>query len=102
MFCGCIDVLRTNAHFVSLTSSAHPTAIRSQSKSHPERIAGMHAINRALSIEEWCEKWRFCRAYYYVLKKRGNAPREMRIGRAVRITPEADAEWAKAQETAAA
>ncbi|WP_408088038.1 transcriptional regulator [Rhodoplanes sp. SY1] len=54
------------------------------------------------SIEDWCKAHGFSRAFYYKLKAQGLAPRELRVGRAVRISFEADREWVQAREAAAA
>jgi hypothetical protein len=50
------------------------------------------------TIDEWCEANRICRSQYYNLKRQGLTPREMRFGRSVRISPEADAEWRRQRE----
>ena len=55
-------------------------------------------VEKDYKIEEWCEKRRISRAYYYILRNEGRGPRELRYGRKVTITREADAEWQKARE----
>jgi len=52
------------------------------------------------SIQEWCARHGFCRATFYVLKDRGEAPRHFKVGRVTRISAEADAEWVTAREAA--
>jgi len=51
------------------------------------------------TIEQWCESHGFSRSFFYVLKKRGKAPRTMSVGTCVRISDEADVEWVRARET---
>ncbi len=45
------------------------------------------------TIPEFCARKCISVPFYYVLRKRGLGPREVHLGRAVRITPEAEAEW---------
>lgn len=52
------------------------------------------------TVTEFCREHRICRATFYRLVRVGVAPRLMRIGRRVFITPEAIAEW-RNQRTAA-
>jgi hypothetical protein len=47
------------------------------------------------SITAFCKRQGFSRAFYYVMEHR---PRELREGRIVRITPEAEREWELARE----
>ena len=55
----------------------------------------------SFSITEWCARHHICRATYYNLKKRDEAPDVMRIGRSVRISAEADARWIAEREVVA-
>lgn len=55
-----------------------------------------------MSIPEWCESYGFSRGYYYILKRRSEAPQTIRIGRHVRITEQANRDWLRARETASA
>lgn len=57
-------------------------------------------MDESYTIEEFCRSEKISRAYYFVLRQRGEAPREMRLGRCVRISPEARADWRRARETA--
>lgn len=57
---------------------------------------------RAYTIPEWCALRKISRATFYNLIKAGKAPRTMKIGRAVRISEEADRDWVRACEAAAA
>ena len=47
---------------------------------------------QAPSIKGFCQRKGICRATYYNLPK-SQRPRELRVGRRVIITPEAEAEW---------
>lgn len=58
--------------------------------------------NRSLTIPSFCAKHGFSRAQFYVLAKRGEAPRTYNIGKLVRISPEADDAWTRQQEAAKA
>jgi hypothetical protein len=55
----------------------------------------------AFSIREFCDRNGISWGHYFNLRKRGQAPREMRAGRRVLITVEAAAEWRAAQSVAA-
>jgi hypothetical protein len=48
--------------------------------------------------ESVCDAHDISVAYYYVLRKTGGVPREMRVGRRFLISLEAAAEWRKARE----
>jgi hypothetical protein len=63
-----------------------------------EREDEMSDIEKDFLIEEWCEKRRISRAFYYVMRREGKGPRELRNGRKVTITHEADMEWQRARE----
>ncbi len=45
------------------------------------------------TIAGFCAWYHLSRPYYYQLKSRGQAPRELRIGRRVLITRQAACEW---------
>ena len=55
---------------------------------------------RSYSLDAWCEMHGFSRAYFYMLDKRGQAPRSFKVGRCRRISDEANAEWITAREAA--
>jgi predicted DNA-binding transcriptional regulator AlpA len=55
------------------------------------------SVQQGYSIPEWCELRRICRASFYLRKKRGEAPRSIKIGSRRIITAEADAEWVREQ-----
>lgn len=52
----------------------------------------------SFSIAEWCARHNVCRATYYNLRKRGEGPDILHIGRSVRISAEADARWVAQRE----
>lgn len=52
----------------------------------------------SFTIDEFCGNQRISRAYYYVLVKRGRAPRSFKLGRTTRISEDAVVEWVKARE----
>lgn len=52
----------------------------------------------AYTIKEFCDAHGFSIAFYYVLKKRKEAPREMKLGRRILISAEAAADWRKTRE----
>jgi len=52
----------------------------------------------AYSIAEFCDAHNIGVATYYWLRKRGEAPREMRVGRRYLISKEAAADWRAACE----
>jgi hypothetical protein len=45
------------------------------------------------SIESFCRANGISVTTYFVMKRKGKAPREMRVGKRVLITPEAEADW---------
>jgi hypothetical protein len=54
-----------------------------------------------LTIRGFCEHEKISRSFYFRLRNEGRGPREMRMGRWIRITPEARREWRAARETEA-
>lgn len=59
-----------------------------------------HGDHRMLmTVKEFCESHRICRATFYELLRAGKGPRLSRIGsRSVRISAEAAAEWRRSLE----
>ncbi|MBA3241961.1 MAG: hypothetical protein H0T60_12105 [Acidobacteria bacterium] len=55
---------------------------------------------QAYTVPEFCQAHRFSKAFYYLLKQRGIAPREMHIGGRRLISKEAAAEWRRERELA--
>ena len=52
---------------------------------------------RSLTIKSFCEKYRISAPVYYKWQRNGTGPKELRIGRVIRITPEAEREWLEAR-----
>jgi predicted DNA-binding transcriptional regulator AlpA len=52
------------------------------------------------TVADFCKSEKISRAHYYNLKARGEGPREMRLGKCVRISPEARAAWRREREVA--
>jgi hypothetical protein len=52
----------------------------------------------ALSISEFCKAHGISEGFFYKLKKRGEGPREMKVGARALISFEAAAEWRRARE----
>jgi hypothetical protein len=63
---------------------------------HRRRPAGTNIA--AYSILEFCDAHGISTRMYYVLRKRKEAPREMKIGRRVLISQEAAAAWRAERE----
>jgi hypothetical protein len=59
----------------------------------PEVTGRAPADRAAFTIPEFCEAHRISRAHYYVIKKAGLGPREMRVLNRVIITVEAARDW---------
>jgi predicted DNA-binding transcriptional regulator AlpA len=55
---------------------------------------------KSYSLDAWCEMHGFSRAYFYLLDRRGHAPRSFKVGRCRRISEEANNEWIAAREAA--
>ena len=53
-----------------------------------------------LSISEFCKAHGISEGFFYKLKKRGNGPREMKVGARTLITFESAAEWRRERENA--
>jgi hypothetical protein len=50
------------------------------------------------TIEDFCERNRISEAMYFKLKRLGKAPREMKLGKKILITPEAETDWRRERE----
>jgi hypothetical protein len=50
------------------------------------------------SIASFCQSNGISITTYFVLKRQGKGPREMKVGKLVLITPEAEKDWRKARE----
>ncbi len=55
---------------------------------------------RAYTIDTFCRTHEISRSEYYLLRKRGLAPAEIRLGRKVLISVEAAAKWRERMEQA--
>jgi predicted DNA-binding transcriptional regulator AlpA len=65
------------------------------------QIAAVPATPRlALSIREFCSFHSISEAFYYKLKKQGNGPREMKLGKRTLVSQEAASEWRRERENA--
>jgi hypothetical protein len=51
-----------------------------------------------LSVDEFCVLERISKSYYYKLRQAGGGPREIKLGRSIRITPSARREFHAAHE----
>jgi hypothetical protein len=56
----------------------------------------------AQTVDEFCTSERISRGQFYIMRKEGWGPREMAIGRSIRISPEARHEWRRERERAKA
>ena len=54
----------------------------------------------ALTIQEFCDSFRFTEGFYYKLKKQGLGPREMKIGTRTLISVDSAVEWGREHEIA--
>lgn len=52
------------------------------------------------SINQFCEDWQMSRAFFYLMRKRGEAPDIMRVGDLQRISFEAEQAWARKRQAA--
>lgn len=65
----------------------------------PKRRRPKGAPMDAYSVQEFCDAHGISQGFYYVLKRRGEAPREMQVGRRRMVSKEAGADWRRARET---
>jgi hypothetical protein len=72
----------------------------SKSKRAEPRRLGEVANLEAFSIDEFCLRHCFSRAYFYKLRQEGKGPREMHLGDRVLITAESAAAWRRDREAA--
>lgn len=54
------------------------------------------------SVQAFCARQKISRAHLYNLLARGEGPRIYKIGRLVRVSAEAEAEWVRQREAAEA
>jgi hypothetical protein len=73
----------------------------------PNPAKGRSAADRAdepvgsRTINQFCARHHFSRAFYFAMRKAGLGPVEMRIGGLVRISDEAERAWQHARENPA-
>ena len=53
--------------------------------------------DRSFTITAFCRKYNISAPVYYKWQRNGTGPKELRIGRVIRITPEAEREWLEAR-----
>jgi len=68
----------------------------------PDHTNRILSADHSFTIDEFCTAERISRAQYYVMRRAGLGPREMRHGRAVRISPQARHDWHRTREAASA
>ena len=56
------------------------------------------AMGNAMSVDEFCRRNLMVRSTYHGMQRRGVGPAEMRDGRYVRISPEAELRWRRMME----
>jgi hypothetical protein len=61
-------------------------------------LAHVDACSQARSIPQFCARNNISRSFFYVLKKRGKAPRIMNVDGRQIISPEAERDWRLARE----
>jgi len=54
--------------------------------------------NDALTVTEFCDSNGISVSTYYALKRDGKGPREMKLGKRIMITPEAERDWRRERE----
>lgn len=54
--------------------------------------------SRDPSVPGFCARQRISRSTYYNLKAEGKQPREYVVGKLIRISPEAEAQWVRDRE----
>ena len=56
--------------------------------------------NDVHTIESFCEANGISARHYFELKRQGLGPREMKVGKRVLISPQAEADWRRERENA--
>jgi hypothetical protein len=59
-------------------------------------------MHPSFTVPEWCEHRKISRSMFYKHQAAGKGPRTYNVGTAVRISPEADAEWLREREAESA
>ena len=70
-----------------------------KSRTHFAAVSPPPTPRLALTISEFCRSHAISPGLYYKMKRRGEAPREMKVGARTLISVEAAAEWRRARET---
>ena len=85
---------------ISTDDQARPTlADQLGVKGVEELLAELAAVvGKAMSVDEFCERNRMARSTYHDMQSRDIGPAEMRDGRYVRISPEAELRWRRMME----
>ena len=52
------------------------------------------------TIDAFCRDWKISRAFFYIMKARGEGPAIVRSGNVQRISHEAEQSWVRAREAA--
>jgi hypothetical protein len=70
----------------------------------PEALLALldREAGHARTVAQFCERNNMCKAHFYNLLKAGFGPRTMKVGSRRMITPEAEADWRREREAAAA
>jgi hypothetical protein len=55
-------------------------------------------LKKAHSVAEFCDEHCISRAFFYLLRRRGDAPRMMKVGRRTLISTQAAEDWRRAME----
>ncbi len=90
----------TEAPKITTDDQAAPTLIDQLGvKSLEELLTQLVAVvGKAMSVDEFCERNRMARSTYHEMQSRDIGPAEMRDGRYVRISPEAELRWRRMME----
>jgi hypothetical protein len=62
------------------------------------RIRFERQPNDVHSIESFCRSNGISLTTYFALKRQGKGPREMKVGKRILISPEAEADWRRERE----
>ena len=57
------------------------------------------AEQQAQSVPQFCASHGISRAFFYILQRKGNGPRLMRVGRRTLVATEAAADWRRKMES---
>lgn len=90
-----VDQLKAVMPRIKYTLDVPPMPIKDVAEkvaSSPEAIATKRG---AFTINSWCAHHDLSRAFFYVLKNRGEGPETYKVGRITRIGREADDAWKK-------